>query len=248
MTNPVLMVVDGNPSSLATLDGTLRRRYGHDYLIISEATPGTALGRLRELRAAGRPVAVVMAAAAIAELPAVDFLAQARSAQPAAKRVLVIPHGMIDAYLPAPGAGRDEGFHRAVSELNSANTCPVSHPPGRQADDPAGAARSAVARLWPELEDDVDRGLGDLPEPAEASVLGQLPYRCGACLCAERDPAGLGQRGRGALERGSRVAERGQRIGQVRCVVVVGVRFHDQDGAVGGEGLAGVGQRGGRVA
>ena len=26
-------------------------------------------------------------------------------------------HGMIDAYLPAPGAGRDEGFHRAVSEL-----------------------------------------------------------------------------------------------------------------------------------
>ena len=28
-----------------------------------------------------------------------------------------IAHGMIDAYLPAPGAGRDEGFHRAVSEL-----------------------------------------------------------------------------------------------------------------------------------
>jgi thioredoxin reductase (NADPH) len=24
---------------------------------------------------------------------------------------------MIDAYLPAPGAGRDEGFHRGVSEL-----------------------------------------------------------------------------------------------------------------------------------
>ena len=147
MTDPVLMVVDGDPGSLATLEGTLRRRYGHDYLIIGEATPGTALGRLRELRAAGRPVAVVLAAAAIAELPAADFLAQARSVQPTAKRVLVIPrggpaapslrvpvplvadrqaatpvlraiaHGMIDSYLPAPGAGRDEGFHRAVSEL-----------------------------------------------------------------------------------------------------------------------------------
>jgi hypothetical protein len=28
-----------------------------------------------------------------------------------------IAHGMIDAYLPAPGAGRDEGFHRGISEL-----------------------------------------------------------------------------------------------------------------------------------
>jgi len=147
MTKPVLMVVDDNPGGLATADGTLRRRYGHDYLIISEATPGTALGRLRELRAAGHPVAVVMAAAAVAEAPAADFFAQTRSIQPAAKRVLVIPredpaapslrvpvplvadrqaatpvlraiaHGMIDAYLPAPGAGRDEEFHRAVSEL-----------------------------------------------------------------------------------------------------------------------------------
>ena len=52
------------------------------------------------------------------------------------------------------------------------------------------------ARLWPELQDDVDRGLGDLPEPAEAGVVGQLPYRCGAGLGAERDPAGLGQGGR----------------------------------------------------
>ena len=75
-----------------------------------------------------------------------------------------------------------------------------------------------------------------------------MPYRCGAGLGAERDPAGLGQGGRRALERGRRVAERGKRTGQVRCVVVGRVRFHDQDGAVGGERLAGVGQRGGRVA
>jgi hypothetical protein len=33
------------------------------------------------------------------------------------------------------------------------------------------------ARLWPELEDDVHGGLGDLPEPAEADVVGQLAYR-----------------------------------------------------------------------
>ena len=65
MATPVLLVVDDNPDSLKALDGVLRHRYGHDYLIISEASPGTALGRLRELRAADRPVEVVMAAGAM---------------------------------------------------------------------------------------------------------------------------------------------------------------------------------------
>jgi len=141
------MVVDEDAGSLGALDAALRHRYGHDYLVVSEASPAAAVGRLRELRAAGRQVAVVMAAAAMTAAPATEFLAQARTIQPTAKRVLVVPrggaaapsfrvpvplvadrqaampilraiaHGMIDAYLPAPGAGRDEGFHRDVSEL-----------------------------------------------------------------------------------------------------------------------------------
>jgi thioredoxin reductase (NADPH) len=147
MTNPVLMAVDDNPDGLRTLDDTLRRRYERDYLVIGETSPGTALGRIRELRAAGHPVAVLMAAAAMAATPGSEFLAQARSILPAAKRVLVVPRGgpgapslrvpvplvqdrqaaipvlraialgMVDTYLSAPGAGRDEEFHRAVSEL-----------------------------------------------------------------------------------------------------------------------------------
>ena len=39
MTSPVLMIVDDDPGSLGTLDGTLRRRYERDYLVISEASP-----------------------------------------------------------------------------------------------------------------------------------------------------------------------------------------------------------------
>jgi hypothetical protein len=38
MTDPVLMVVDDDPGSLETLDGTLRRRYERDYLIIGESS------------------------------------------------------------------------------------------------------------------------------------------------------------------------------------------------------------------
>jgi thioredoxin reductase (NADPH) len=93
MTSPVLMIVDDDPGSLGTLDGTLRRRYERDYLVISEASPAAALGRLRELRASGRPVAVVMAASAMAAAPTAEFLAQARTIAPAAKRVLVVPPG-----------------------------------------------------------------------------------------------------------------------------------------------------------
>ena len=93
MAIPVLPVVDDNPDGLKALDGVLRHRYGRDYLITSEASPGTALGRLRELRAAARPVAVVMAAGAMTAAPGAEFLAQARGIQPGAKRVLVVPRG-----------------------------------------------------------------------------------------------------------------------------------------------------------
>ena len=123
------------------------RRYEHDYLIISEASPEKALARLRDLRAADQPVAVVFAASTMTSTSAPEFLAQVHRVHPSAKRALIVPrggqaapslrvpiplvldrragdpvlramaHGMMDVYLSAPGAGRDEGFHRAVSEL-----------------------------------------------------------------------------------------------------------------------------------
>ncbi|MDR2985040.1 MAG: FAD-dependent oxidoreductase [Nocardiopsaceae bacterium] len=182
MTDPVLMVVDDDPESLGILDGTMRRRYGQEYLIIGEASPTAALSRLRELEAAGHPVALVMAAAAMTTVPGADFLAQARSIAPAAKRVLVVPrggpaapslrvpvplvadrqaatpvlraigHGMIDTYLSAPGAGRNEGFHRDVSELleewahDAAPAVPAVRIIDRQQSRRAHELRDALAR------------------------------------------------------------------------------------------------------
>jgi len=70
MTRPVLMVADDDPGSRGTLDATLRRRYERDYLVIGESSPEAAIGRLRELQAAGHPVAVVMAAATLTAVPA----------------------------------------------------------------------------------------------------------------------------------------------------------------------------------
>jgi hypothetical protein len=75
MTSPVQFVVDDDAGSLGTLDGTLRRRYERDYLVIAESFPEAALGRLRELRAADSPVVVVMARSAMSAAPAAEFLA-----------------------------------------------------------------------------------------------------------------------------------------------------------------------------
>ena len=147
MNRPAILVLDDHPGTLIVLEEALRRRYGQDYLIVSETSVAAALGRLAELQAGRRPVALVMAAMPIALAEDAEFLAQVRGIQPTAKRVLVVPrggptapslrvpvplvadrqaagsvlhaiaHGMIDVYLPAPGTRRDEGFHRAVSEL-----------------------------------------------------------------------------------------------------------------------------------
>ena len=53
MTSPVQFVVDDDAGSLGTLDGTLRRRYERDYLVIAESSPEAALGGVRGVR---RPV------------------------------------------------------------------------------------------------------------------------------------------------------------------------------------------------
>lgn len=147
MNKPAIMVLNDKPDGLDTLERALRHRYEHDYLIVSHTSAAAALGHLTELAAAGRPVAIVLAASTLASTSGTEFLATVRAAQPAAKRVLIVPRGgtaapslrvptpllqdrsavqpvlqamalgAIDAYLPAPGAEPDEQFHRGVSEL-----------------------------------------------------------------------------------------------------------------------------------
>ena len=93
MNKPAIMVLDDKPDGLDTLERALRHRYEHDYLIISHTSAAAALGHLAELAAAGRPVAVVLAASTLAAASGTEFLATVRAAQPAAKRVLIVPRG-----------------------------------------------------------------------------------------------------------------------------------------------------------
>ena len=43
MTNPVLMVIDEEPSGLSTLASALRRRYERDYVIVEVTSPAAAM-------------------------------------------------------------------------------------------------------------------------------------------------------------------------------------------------------------
>ena len=123
---------------------------------------------------------MVMAASAMTAAPAAEFLAQARTIAQAAKRVLVVPrggpaapslrvpvplvadrqaatpvlramaHGMIDAYLPAPGAGRDGGLppgHRELLEEWAHEATPAL--PAVQIIGQRQSARAHELRGWP---------------------------------------------------------------------------------------------------
>jgi hypothetical protein len=80
-------------------------------------------------------------------------------------------------------AGRDVAGRGSRGSLSLAASCPVT---GRGLPGFLGGE----SPLWREFEDDVDGGLGDLPEPAEAGVGGQLPYRCGGAWAPSAVPPG----------------------------------------------------------
>jgi len=149
MSKPAVLIVDDDRGSLDALETALHRRYGQDYLIVSETSAAAALRVLEDLRSADRPVALVMAAVSMSTANGPELLAQTRGLHPGAKRVMLVPQGgpaapslrvpapllqdrsaaqpvlramalgLIDSYLPVPGSPRDEQFHRGVSELLS---------------------------------------------------------------------------------------------------------------------------------
>jgi thioredoxin reductase (NADPH) len=111
---PVLMVVVSDRVQLEELAGDVRRRFGHDYDVRSEATPGAALERLADLAAGARPVAVVLAAGRLDGMTGIDLLLRARDVQPAARRVLLIGRGGFTSDHPAVAAMRLGHVHAYV--------------------------------------------------------------------------------------------------------------------------------------
>jgi thioredoxin reductase (NADPH) len=132
---PIVLVVEDESDVRARIRGELERRYGSDYRVTCERSALAALAKLERWRAAGEPVALVLADQWMPDLTGEEFLARAKLLFPDAKRALLVSFGAwgdrrtADAMLRAMAAGRmdyyvlkpwrraDEFFHRTVTEF-----------------------------------------------------------------------------------------------------------------------------------
>jgi thioredoxin reductase (NADPH) len=101
MNKPALLVVDDDAQVLAAVRRDLRGRYRESYAVISATSGEEALSTVRELKARGDALAVVISDQRMPGLQGTDVLAQSREVYPLARRVLLTAYSDIDAAIKA---------------------------------------------------------------------------------------------------------------------------------------------------
>ncbi len=101
MNNPVLLVVDDDPQVLAAVRRDLRGKYRESYVVVSAASGEEALATIRELKARGDSLAMVISDQRMPGLQGTDVLAQSRDIYPLARRVMLTAYSDIDAAIKA---------------------------------------------------------------------------------------------------------------------------------------------------
>jgi thioredoxin reductase (NADPH) len=127
---PTLLAVDDTPEDLERVERELDKRYGADYRVACEASVEGGMERLRELKAIGEDVAVVLADQRMPGMEGIEFLLRAHELYPVAKRLLLIDPmdgasfvrasramalGRIDYVEYKPGPPPNERFHEVVT-------------------------------------------------------------------------------------------------------------------------------------
>src|SRR5213080_1911542 len=126
MPKPILLAVHDQRNDREAMQRELTSRYSTDYNIICEASPVSALNRLRALRATAEAnLLILFAASSMSAMPGTEFLERAHKLHPHAQRVLLIPwsnrsaskpilrmlsQGRFDRYTTAPSRSPDENF------------------------------------------------------------------------------------------------------------------------------------------
>jgi thioredoxin reductase (NADPH) len=98
---PAIVAVDDEPAVLAAVARDLRRGFGERYRILRAASGVEALELLTELRTRGDQVALLIADQRMPGMPGTDYLVQARTVVPEAKRVLLTAYADTDAAIAA---------------------------------------------------------------------------------------------------------------------------------------------------
>lgn len=129
MNKPALLVVDDDPQVLAAVRRDLRSRYRDNYTILSADSGQQALDTVRELKARGDALALIVSDQRMPGMAGNELLARARDVYPLAGRVLLTAYADIDAavkaineahvdhYLFKPWAPPEEHLYPVVDDL-----------------------------------------------------------------------------------------------------------------------------------
>jgi thioredoxin reductase (NADPH) len=101
MNKPALLVVDDDAQVLAAVRRDLRGRYRDAYTVIGASSGEEALTTVRELKARGDSLAIVISDQRMPGIQGTDVLAQSREVYPLARRVLLTAYSDIDAAIKA---------------------------------------------------------------------------------------------------------------------------------------------------
>jgi thioredoxin reductase (NADPH) len=98
---PAIVAVDDEPAVLAAVARDLRRGFGERFRILRASSGLEALELLRELRARGDQVAMLIADQRMPGMPGTEYLVEARKLVPDAKRVLLTAYADTEAAIAA---------------------------------------------------------------------------------------------------------------------------------------------------
>jgi thioredoxin reductase (NADPH) len=98
---PAIVAVDDEPAVLAAVARDLRRGFGDRYRIMRAASGAEGLDLLRQVRARGEQVALLVADQRMPGLSGTDYLVKAREVVPEAKRVLLTAYADTEAAIQA---------------------------------------------------------------------------------------------------------------------------------------------------
>lgn len=101
MSKPFLLVVDDDPQVLAAVRRDLRARYREEYTLLGAGSGRDALETIRELKARGDSLAMVISDQRMPGMLGSEVLAQSREVYPLSKRVLLTAYSDIDAAIKA---------------------------------------------------------------------------------------------------------------------------------------------------
>jgi thioredoxin reductase len=127
-----IVIVSREPGAREILHRELSKRYGADYHILACAQPAELAAWMRDLRAAGLPVALVIGGVGGQDRDGIEVLSAIRGIDPTALRVAAVRWGdwdavrsvfdavtvgTVDHWVWRPVQAPDEEFHRSVTEF-----------------------------------------------------------------------------------------------------------------------------------